>query len=117
MSAILFQVCFIEKCLKKMNANFILYIYIVTEKEIFNGILNCKTQASTVLCFQRNIVDIENYLDKNRSLVGKFIDLSKDGKIDASSKSLLEELKNTKIPSKLPKSNIFNFEVDIDNPD
>jgi len=85
----------------------------VTEKEIFNGILNNKNTANTVLYFQRNIVDIDRHLTKNLSLVRKFVELDKDDNIDESTRVLLEELKNVKIPSKMPKSNIFKFDVSL----
>lgn len=83
----------------------------MTEKEIFNGILNCKNPTDTALYFERRIVGIEQKLKSNLSLSRKFIDLDKDDNIDEPAKVLLDELKNEKIPSKLPKSNIFKFDV------
>ena len=67
-----------------------------------------------MLYFQRNITDIEEYLRKGDSkLVQKYIDLDRDGKIDETVKSMLDELKNVKIPSKLSFNNIFKFDVKI----
>jgi hypothetical protein len=84
----------------------------VTEKEIFNGIFNSTDPASNVLYFKRNIIDIEkNVREDNCKLMGKFIDLDKDNRIDLDSRKLLDDLKNVKIQSKLPSSNIFNFNV------
>lgn len=86
----------------------------MTEKEIFNGILNSKNTSNTVLYFQRNIVDIDKYAaDKNLSIVKKFIDMDKEDKVDKSAKTLLDELKNVKIPSKLSSTNIFKFDVNL----
>lgn len=39
--------------------------------------------------------------------------LDKDDHIDEHIKSLLDDLKNVKIPSKLPDSNIFKFDVNL----
>ena len=84
----------------------------MTEKEIFNGILNNKNTSNSVLYFQRNIVDIDEYAAKsNLSIVKKFIDMDKEDRIDQSARKLLEELKNEKIPSKISKSNLFKFDV------
>lgn len=83
----------------------------VTEKEIFNGILNNKNTSNTVLYFQRNIVDIDEYAAKNLAIVKKFIDLDKEDRVDKASRALLDELKNVKIPSKLSSSNIFKYDV------
>lgn len=83
----------------------------VTEKEIFNGILNNKNTSNTALYFQRNIVDIDEYAAKNLAIVKKFIDLDKEDRVDKASRELLDELKNVKIPSKLSSSNIFKFDV------
>jgi hypothetical protein len=88
-------------------------IFLVTEKEIFKGILNGKNVANNVLFFERNIVDIEENLNMNTSLVKKFVDLDKHNKVDNEIKTLLENLKHEKIPSALPKSNIFKFDVSI----
>ncbi len=83
----------------------------MTEKEIFNGILKAKNVKNNVLYFEREIEDIESYVDSNPSLTAKFIDLDSDKKIDKLANNLLEVLKNDKIRSKLPESNIFKFKV------
>jgi predicted RNA-binding protein with RPS1 domain len=67
--------------------------------------------ANNVLFFERNIVDIEQYLDVNSNLVQKFIDLDKDNKVDQEIKGLLDNVKHKKIPGALPASNIFKFDV------
>lgn len=84
------------------------------EKEIFNGILTAKEVENNVLCFHRNITNIEEDLSSNVKIARKYINLDKSNQIDHSSQLLLDELKNHKIPSKLPSSNIFNFDVKLD---
>ena len=83
----------------------------VTEKEIYNGILNAKNLANNVLFFEREIVDIEQNIQSNRSLASKFIDLDDKFKVDEHAKSFLNNLKYSKIPSRLPSSNIFKLKV------
>ena len=83
----------------------------VTEKEIFNGILNAKNLANNVLFFEREIVDIEQNIQNNRSLAAKFIDLDDKFNVDENAKHFLNDLKYNKIPSRLPSSNIFKLKV------
>ena len=64
----------------------------VTEKEIYNGILNAKNLANNVLFFEREIVDIEQNIQSNRSLASKFIDLDDKFKVDEHAKSFLNNL-------------------------
>jgi hypothetical protein len=87
------------------------YFVSVTEKEIFNGILNRKNLSTNVLCFMREIEDIEENIDANVKLAKRFIDLDSQNRVDESSLSLLNDLKHKKIPAKLPESNIFKFHV------
>ena len=70
--------------------------------------------ANNVLCFIREIDDIEEHIHKNVKLAKRFIELDHHSKIDESSMSLLNELKYKKIPAKLPASNIFKFNVKWD---
>ena len=88
-----------------------LYVFKVTEKEIYNGVLNNKKVEKNVLFFQREIEGIEESLNTNLKLAKKFIDIDDNNKIDESARTLLNDLKFKKIPSKLPSSNIFNFNV------
>ena len=86
----------------------------VTEKEIFNGILGkAKNPACNALYFQRDIDDLQNVRidESNSSLIKKFVDLDNQKTIDQSAKNLLDKLKNEKIPSRLPDTNIFKFRV------
>ena len=83
----------------------------MTEKEIFNGILNAKQVDKNVLFFTREIEGIEESLKTNLKLAKKFIDIDKENKIDESALNLLNDLKYKKIASKLSSSNIFNFKV------
>lgn len=87
------------------------YFVSVTEKEIYNGILNGKNLASNVLCFIREIDDIEKHINTNIKLAKRFIDLDAQNQIDQSSLNLLNDLKYKKIPDKLPQGNIFKFNV------
>jgi hypothetical protein len=87
------------------------YFVSVTEKEIFNGILNRKNLSTNVLCFMREIDDIEQNIGTNVKLAKRFIDLDSQNRVDQSSMSLLNDLKHKKIPAKLPDSNIFKFHV------
>ena len=95
------------------------YFVSVTEKEIFNGILNAKKSVpNNVLFFIREIENLEEECEKFRennslALLKKFIDMDNDNRIDESARSLLNDLKYKKIPVKLPESNIFKFNVSI----
>ncbi len=86
---------------------------IVTEKEIVNGILSASNANQRTLCFLREIDDIHNHLSDNKA--SKFIDLnySNDGKplIDQEAESLLNRLKNIRIPNALQSNNIFSYKV------
>lgn len=88
-------------------------MFSVTEKEIFNGILNAKAVDKNVLFFTREIEGIEESLKTNLKLAKKFIDIDKDNKIDESARTLLNDLKYNKIPSKLSQTNMFNFKVNF----
>ncbi len=87
------------------------FIFQVTEKEIYNGILNAKQLDKNVLFFTREIEGIEESLKTNLKLAKKFIDIDKENKIDESALKLLNDLKYKKIAPKLSSSNIFNFKV------
>ena len=66
---------------------------------------------NNVLCFIREIENLEENISSNIKLAKRFIEIDNDGKVDESTKILLNELKYKKIPSKLPKENIFEFKV------
>lgn len=83
----------------------------MTEKEIYNGLFNAKNVGDNVLYFQRNIIDLDENIKTNVSLAKKFTELDKNNNIDSEVKSLLEDLKLNKIPSKLPEKNMFKFDV------
>jgi NACHT domain- and WD repeat-containing protein len=103
------KLCYDNKLINKTQ--FERYFVSVTEKEIFNGILNGKNLADNVLFFEREIIDIEQNIALNPILAGRFIDLDKYNKVDTNTKQLLNDLKYTKIPAKLPQSNIFKLKV------
>ena len=83
----------------------------MTEKEIFNGILRAKNVENNVLFFEREIEDIEKHIESNTTLARRFIDLDKTNKVDVEAKRFLDDLKWTKIPSKLSAANTFKFKV------
>jgi hypothetical protein len=91
------------------------YFVSVTEKEIYNGILIAKNVQNNALFFIREIEDIESACEeadkKDLSLLKKFIDMDSHDKVDQSTKNLLNNLKNNKIPNKLTGDNIFKFKV------
>jgi hypothetical protein len=67
--------------------------------------------ANNVLCFIREIDDIEENISSNIKLAKRFIEIDDNGNIDESPKSFLNDLKYNKIPSILGKENIFKFNV------
>jgi hypothetical protein len=73
--------------------------------------LNGKDLKDNTLFFVREIEDLEENIHKNKELANKFIELDKNGEINMKTKELLLNLKNKKIPEKLPESNIFRFNV------
>jgi len=105
------QICFDKKLITKNEYE--RYFVSVTEKEIYNGILNGKDLKNNVLFFEREIEDIEQQLiqNSNKSVLSKYIELDKSSNIDMFSKKLLDDLKYKKIPEKLPSNNIFKFKV------
>ena len=108
------KICFDKELITKTE--FERYFVSITEKEIFNGILrkNENELTDNVLYFEREIEDICSYVDSNPGLVGRYIDLDDDKKIDNSSKVLLDTLKKQKIKSKLTKNQMFKFKVKFD---
>jgi hypothetical protein len=105
-------------CEKKiLNIYFLIFICIlvlVTEKEIFEGIFKEKDPNLTSLCFVRQIENLENNL--NDSKAARFIDVIKgengNVKINFETKTLIENLVDKKIPSKLnSQTNIFKYKV------
>jgi len=103
------KICFEKN--KLTESEMTRYFVSVTEKEIFNGILTTKNLSTNVLCFMREIDDIEQNIEANVKLAKRFIDLDSQNRVDQSSLSLLNDLKHKKIPAKLPESNIFKFHV------
>jgi len=90
---------------------FYLYInwFIVTEKEIINGILSAKDANERTLCFLREIVDIQNHLSDEKA--SKYIDISSKSIIDEDAEKLLNRLKTIRIPAVLKSENIFKYKV------
>ena len=90
---------------------------IVTEKEIFEGILNTKNPNKHSLAFIREIEGLEDNLgDSNlsRFIDTKYCDETDKEIIDAEAQDLLSELKNNKLSAKIDaKTNIFQFKVSL----
>ena len=106
------NVCFEKKLIDRTQHE--RYFVSVTEKEIYNGILNAKNVANNALFFVREIEDIDEHYGENPALSARFIDLDKHKQLDHDAQRLLDELKSTKIREKLPDENIFRFRVKWD---
>lgn len=75
-------------------------VFSVTEYEIERGLLEAEKPDEEVLCFVREITDLEKNLHHKRAL--KFLDSVKNGsEIDAEAQELLRVLKDVKIPAAL----------------
>ena len=83
----------------------------MTEKEIFNGILNAKNVPNNVLIFLREIEDIRDHVESDKSIAWRYIDVDDNNKVDESAQNLLEELKFNKVLKKVPGANTFRFKV------
>jgi len=85
--------------------------FLVTEKEIINGILSAKDANERTLCFLREIVDIKHHLSDEKA--PKYIDTlsSSSSIIDQEAEKLLDRLKNIRIPAALKSENIFKYKV------
>ena len=85
--------------------------FLVTEKEIFNGIINAKNVPNNVLLFIREIEDVKEYKDVDKSIAWRYIDVDDNNEIEESAQSLLNDLKNSKLSKKVPEANTFRFRV------
>ena len=83
----------------------------MTEKEIFNGILNAENVANNVILFIREIEDVKDYIEIDKSIAWRYIDVDEENKIDEQAQALLTDLTMKKIPAKLPETNTFRFKV------
>jgi len=103
----------------------------VTENEITYGILESRADpTSTSVCIIRNIVDIKNHLQR-QPRAAKFADIvihprsprsTATGEAipveietvaaDEEAEQLLRDLRENKVPAKLPPHNVTRFEVD-----
>ena len=72
-----------------------------------------KNLTNNALYFQREIEGIYDatVIKQNPQLAKKFVDLDGKNGIDYAAKELLDELKDKKIPSMMPSSNCFKFNV------
>ena len=75
--------------------------------------MNAENIENNVLFFIREIDDIEQHFKDNIRLSQRFIDIDKNKSIDQTAKKFLHDLKCNKIPSKLPSSNIFKYNVKL----
>jgi hypothetical protein len=62
--------------------------FLVTEKEIINGILAAKDANERTLCFFREIVDIRDHLSDHKA--SKYIDMSSSTNIDEDAEKLFQ---------------------------
>jgi len=76
--------------------------YPVTEREIQNGILRAKGTAEHTLAYVRNIIDMNTSAVRFAKL---FIDIAGRG-VDTEAQTLLNDLRDKKIPAACPESNI-----------
>jgi hypothetical protein len=86
------------------------YFISVTEKEFFNGILNAEDAKNNSIVFLREIEDIEKNIEQNTQLIGSFIELDENDKVDKDVKKHLKDLR-TKVKKVLPKTNIHELKV------
>jgi hypothetical protein len=92
-------------------------IFKVTEKEIFNGVLNGPDVANNAIVFLREIENIETeekIIKNDPRLASRFIELDENMNIDEDAKMHLHELKDFKIRKALPESNIHKMKVHWD---
>ena len=80
----------------------------VTEDEIHRGIIKTKNPAKQCWWFRRNITDLKAHIDDK--VARNFID-KLGAKLDEEAVRFTDELKETKIPSKLPEENISVYEI------
>ena len=83
--------------------------FLVTEKEIINGILSANDPNERTLCFLREIVDIRDHLSDEKA--PKYIDMLSKTEVDEEAEKLLDRLKNSRIPKVLKSENIFTYKV------
>jgi len=88
-----------------------LFTISVTNDEVENGILHYKaSHEDKCLCFVRIFSDIKDHLKDSEAK--NFIDLPwGQDKPDQEAQSLLNDLRDTKVPGVLPAGNIFKFTV------
>lgn len=88
-------------------------LIVVTEKEIVKGILDAPNANERALCFFREIEDIDDHLSDGKA--SKYIDMKSistgESVIDSEAETLLNRLKNVRIPKKLQSKNIFSYRV------
>ena len=80
------------------------YFFVVTEREITQGIFKNSQSEDTCLCVMRKIPDIELHLTDPKA--PKFIDLASQKEVDNEAQELLNSLRNKKVPSKVQNTNL-----------
>ena len=85
-----------------------MFVLIVTEDEIQRGIINAKNPSTQCWWFQRKITDLKENLDDK--VARNFID-KLGAQLDEEAVGFTEQLKETKIPGKLPQENISMYEI------
>ncbi|XP_066274641.1 NACHT domain- and WD repeat-containing protein 1-like isoform X1 [Branchiostoma lanceolatum] len=90
------------------------YVCSITELEIEEGLLKSTTPNQQCLWFRRSIsgLDGDNTKKKDQSkMAAKFIDLHESGEINSEAQALLQLLGEKRIPSKLARDNIHNYQT------
>ena len=76
--------------------------------------MKSKNRNNNVLYFEREIEGLEESIEENPALCGKFIDLTIKKKVDIPAKNLLQRLKNEKIKPCMNSANTYQFKVKWD---
>ncbi|XP_060071031.1 NACHT domain- and WD repeat-containing protein 1-like [Ylistrum balloti] len=87
------------------------YYVSITEKEVQAGLLDVTEPEKHCLWFWRTIDDIENLKNQDENIRRKFIDMDKDEDYWRESRRLLSVLQETKMKSRLPPRNLYQYKV------
>ncbi|XP_019645210.1 PREDICTED: NACHT domain- and WD repeat-containing protein 1-like [Branchiostoma belcheri] len=89
------------------------YVCSITELEIEEGLLKSTTPNQQCLWFRRSIsgLEVDNTRKDQSKMAAKFIDLDESGGINSESQALLQLLEEKRIPSKLMRDNIHNYQT------
>lgn len=87
----------------------------MTEREIHQAIFQGNSEDNyQCLCFQRTISDLDNMVTSGSKQAELYTDVvSSTQEVDARAQSLLTQLRESKLPEKLPSSNILHHTVEL----